>query len=187
MTLRHLNRTASLGLFAAALAFAGCDTGEPDPINPEELITEVTLTLTNQADASDEVTITASDPDGDGAGLTFSPDHLHLTPGATYSGTITLLDTVNDEDITEEVEEEAEEHLFRYTLTPSGSGTVMITDEDANGFDVGLAFELTVDADASGDGELNVVLYHFDEEPKTGNDATSDEIDVDIDFPVMFE
>ncbi|MDX1420240.1 MAG: hypothetical protein R3181_09760 [Rubricoccaceae bacterium] len=180
-------RNTTFAFLAVALAFAGCDTNEPDPIGPgeEELVTEVTLTLVNTADASDTVTITASDPDGDGAGITFSPSRAALQAGATYDGSIELRDTINDEDITEEVEEEAEEHLFRYTLAPSGSVTV--TDEDANGFDVGLQFQVAVDAAAAGDGTLNVVLYHFDEEPKTGNDATSDEIDVDIDFPVMFE
>ena len=186
---------------AAALALlvslAACDSGEPDPGGggEEELITQVSLTLTNTADASDAVTITANDPDGDGAGLTFSPTSVTLRPGATYTGSIELRDTINDEDVTEEIEEEAEEHLFRYTFQPSSAGSVTITDtesdyssvnENGGDFSVGLAFRAAVATGASGSGTLTAVLYHFDEGPKTSSTATSDEIDVDIAFPVSF-
>ena len=190
-------RTTAFAFLAVALAFVGCDTNEPDPINPEELITQVTLTFTNAADAADTITITASDPDGDGAGLTFSPVSASLRQGASYNATIELRDTINDTDITEEIEEESEEHLFRYALSPSSAGTVTITDsesdyttEDENGAGdllVGLAFDVAVDAGASGNGTLNTTLFHFDDAPKTSSTATSDEIDVDIDFPVTFE
>lgn len=189
-------RTTAFAFLAVALAFVGCDTNEPDPINPEELITQVTITFTNAADGSDTVTIVASDSDGDGAGITFSPMSASLRQGATYNATIELRDTINNEDITEEIEEESEEHLFRYTLSPSTAGAVTITDsesdyttEDENGAGdllVGLAFNVAVDAAASGTGTLNATLFHFDDAPKTSSTATSDEIDVDIDFPVTF-
>ena len=175
-----------------SLSLTACDSGEPDDdgAGEEELITQVTLTLTPTGGGS-AVTISASDPDGDGAGITFSPATLALTPGTTYDGTIELRDTINGEDITEEVEGEAEEHLFRYTLAPASAGTVTITDaesdytsEDENGgdFAVGLTFRVQTEAGASGTGTMNAVLYHFDEGPT----ATSDEIDVDIAFPVSF-
>lgn len=179
-----------------SLSLTACDSGEPDDdgAGEEELITQVTLTLTPTGGGS-AVTISASDPDGDGAGITFSPATLALTPGTTYDGTIELRDTINGEDITEEVEGEAEEHLFRYTLAPASAGTVTITDaesdytsEDENGgdFAVGLTFRVQTEAGASGTGTMNAVLYHFDEGPKTSSTATSDEIDVDIAFPVSF-
>ena len=186
---------AALALLGS-LSLTACDSGEPDDdgAGEEELITQVTLTLTPQGGGS-PLTISASDPDGDGAGLTFSPSTLALAPGTTYDGTIRLRDTVNDEDITEEIEEESEEHLFRYTLTPASAGTVAITDaesdytsDDENGgdFAVGLTFRVTTAAGASGTGTMNAVLYHFDEGPKTSSTATSDEIDVDVAFPVTF-
>ena len=186
---------------AAALALlaslSACDSGEPGDggAGEEELITQVQVTLTNTADASDSVTITASDPDGDGAGITFSPARVALRPGATYDGAIELRDTVNNEDITEEVAEEAEEHLFRYTFQPTSAGTITITDNEddytadrANGgnYSVGLAFRAAVAAGASGTGTMTAVLYHFDDAPKTSSTATSDEIDLDIAFPVSF-
>jgi len=182
----------------ASLTLTACDSGEPDDGGggEEELITQVSITLTNTADASDSVKITASDPDADGAGITFSPSSVALRPGATYNGTIELLDTINDEVISEEIEEEAEFHRFQYTFQPTSAGTVTATDtesdyttEDENGGDyaVGLAFRVAVASGASGSGTLNAVLYHFDSAPKTSSTATSDEADIDIAFPVTFQ
>ena len=31
---------------------------------------------------------------------------------------------------------------------------------------------------------MNAILYHFDDAPKTSSTATSDEIDVEVPFPV---
>ena len=188
--------TAALALLGS-LSLTACDSGEPeDGAGEEELITEVTLTLTNADDASDSVTITASDDDGDGDDVTFSPASVALRPGATYEGSIRLRDTVNDEDITAEIEDEAEEHLFRYVFQPASAGTASPTDtesdytsDDENGgdFAVGLDFQAVVDEDASGSGALNAILYHFDEGPKTSSTDTSDETDIDLAFPVTFE
>lgn len=187
---------AALALLGS-LSLTACDSGEPDgSAGEEELITQVTLTLVNTADASDTVTIAASDPDGDGAGLTFAPASVALRPGASYDGTIELRDTINDEDITAEVQDEAEEHLFRYAFQPASAGTVGLIDLESryvstndNGGDyaVGLVFRAEVATGASGSGTLTAVLYHFDDAPKTSSTATSDEIDVDVAFPVTFE
>ena len=189
---------AALALVGAVpLTLTACSSGEPDDpgAGDEELITRVEVTLTNTSDAQDAVTIVASDPDGDGEGVTYSPASISLRPGATYSGTIELRDTVNDEDITAEIEDEAEEHLFAFSLDPASAGSITLTDtesdytteDDNNGdFAVGLAFQIAVSANASSDGFLNARLYHFDDAPKTRNTATSDEIDVDVAFPVAF-
>ncbi len=192
-----LTRGALALTLLASLTLTACDSGEPDDDGggEEELITQVSITLTNTADASDSVTITASDPDADGAGLTFSPSSVALRPGATYNGTIELRDTINDEVISEEIEEEAEFHRFQYSFQPTSAGTITATDtesdytsENANGGDyaVGLAFQAVVASSASGSGTVNAVLYHFDSEPKTSSTATSDETDIDIAFPVTF-
>ena len=187
--------TRGAAALALLIALPACSSGEPDDdgAGDEELITEVTLTLQNTV-SREVITITASDPDGDGAGLTFSPSSVTLDAG-TYEGSIELRDTINDVDITDEIEDEAEEHLFRYSFQPSSAGTVTLTDaesdyssENENGgdFAVGLQFRAVVNAGASGDGTINALLYHFDEAPKTSSTATSDEIDVDIAFPVSF-
>ena len=187
-------RPGALAL-VAALSLTACDSGQPDDdgAGEEELITQVTLSL-SPSDGGAAQTIQANF-DADGNNPTFSPSTLTLRPGVSYDGSIQLRDTFNDEDITEEIEEEAEEHLFRYTLSPSSAGTVRITDtesdyssENENGgdFAVGLAFEVDVAPNASGTGMMEALLYHFDDAPKTSSTATSDEIDVEVEFPVAF-
>ena len=194
----RLSSLAAIALVGAVpLTLTACSSGEPDGpgAGDEELITRVEITLTNADDAQDAVTIVASDPDGDGEGVTFSPAFISLRPGATYDGTIELRDTINDEDITGEVAGEAEEHRFSYAFDPASAGSIELTDResdyasvDDNGGDyaVGLTFRAAVAGSASGDGALNARLYHFDDTPKTSNTATSDELDVDIEFPVTF-
>ena len=174
-----------LVLTLLALTFTACDSTEPedDGAGEEELITRVVLTLTG---GGETIVAEASDPDGDGTN--FQIDDITLTAGTTYTGSIELFDDINDEDITEEVEEEAGEHQFFYT--PQGGiatrVTVNVTDTDGNGLPVGLDFTVVVSSGGAASGSLNVVLSHFDEEPKTGTDR-SDETDVDVTFPVTIQ
>ena len=190
MTRLFRTTAGALALGFATLA-AGCDSGEPVTPQPQELITRVTVTLTNAANVSDVVTLTATDADGDGTGIVYAASGP-LRRGATYTGAITLEDTINDVDITEEVADEADEHLFQYFFMPSAAGAVNITDRESDyvtgGRDlhVGLAFDVAVAPTAPAEGMFHARLYHFDEAPKTSNTATSDEIDVDVAFDVAF-
>ena len=177
---------------AAMVAFAACDT-PPIDTDPQELITEVIISLIPEGGGT-VLNIIANDADGDGTGLEFAPARLAI-PAGRYTGRIQLRDNINSVNVTEEIEELAEEHLFRYTLTPFGAGSITITDSesdyaptDDNGgdFDVGLTFDVTIEDTASGNGAINVTLFHFDEGPKASNTATSDELDIDVDFPVSF-
>lgn len=190
-----LKTTAVLALLlASSLSLTACDADPVTEPNDAELITEVTLRLTNSANPTDVLTIVASDPDGDGAGITFLPTSVALRPGVTYNGTIRLRNTIDNVDIGAEIEEEAEEHLFAYAFSPTTFGAVTLSDRESeyvtvntNGGDyaVGLRFAAVMRDGISGSGTLNARLYHFDSTPKTGNNATSDEIDIDIDFPVV--
>ena len=176
---------ASLSLVILCLFVIGCDSGEPsDGPGEEELITRVTLTLTESG--GDMVTVVADDPDGDG--LDIAIDTLVLITGILYTGTIQFEDGINNVDITDEVAEEDEEHQVFFTF---GDGleslvTLVVTDEDGNGLPVGLEFAAQVTARVATSGTLNVVLSHFDTTPKDGV-TQSDESDVDIVFPVRIE
>ena len=70
------------------------------------------------------------------------------------------------EDITEEVEEEDEEHQFIFVASGAISG-VTYSDQDGDGNPVGLSFELST-GDA-GSGSLQITLRH---EPTKPNDGT---------------
>ena len=177
--------TFALSLALLTVVFAACDSNEPDDEGPgeEELITRVVLRLTG---GGQTVTATANDPDGDGTN--FQIDTINLAAGTTYTGTVELADDINDEDITEEIREEDDEHQFFYTVGGGASGrvTVTITDQDDNGLPVGLNFTVAVSAGGAVSGTLRVVLSHFDEEQKNGMDQ-NDETDVDITFPVKIQ
>ena len=190
----------NLGLLLLAtmlvLPFTACDD-DPSSVDEgpgeEELITLIRLTLTEldaQGNATTNTTsVSWEDADGEG-GNAPTIGTLSLAAGTSYSGTIELLDTTQNppEDITEEVEEEAEEHQFFYELSGSGAArvTVTITDEDANNLPVGLEYLVEVSAGGSDTASLNVVLSHYDEGPKNGTDR-SDESDIDIDIPVNIQ
>ncbi len=167
------------------LAFMACDSTEPDEEGPgeEELITRIAITLFANGQTQ---TAVASDPDGDGSG--FEIDTITLTAGTTYTCTVELTDTINGEDITEEVAEESDEHQFFYTVSGAASNrvTVTVTDQDDNGLPLGLEFDLAVSGGGAATGSLRVVLSHFDEEPKNGTDQ-SDETDVDVSFPITIQ
>ena len=191
---RFLTRRAAATALGLALTVSACDSNEPDDGGGEqEFITGVTVTMTNAAVASDVVTLTATIADG--GGIVFSPARAMLRAGATYNATIRLVDAVNNTVVSEEVAEEAEDHLFRYTFTPAAAGTVTVTDRESQygtnavGTDlpVGLAFRVTTAAGATGNAAFNATLFHFEDPAgKSSATATSDERDIDIDFPVAF-
>lgn len=180
---KKYNRFGLPILVLLLVAFAGCDSEEPDEgPGEEELITRVTLNL-SPAGGGTDVVAEANDPDGDGTD--FQIGTLTLTANTTYTGSITIYDDINDEDITEEVEAEADEHQFFYI--PGGGAasrvTVDITDEDSNALPVGLEFTVAVSAGDAATGTLQVILGHYDEAPKDGV-TQSDESDIDLQFPV---
>ena len=185
-------------LLPALLLLPACDSDDPSDgpeAGDQELITRVEITLTNTADASDVVTLTADDENGDGVGIEYGPREA-LSAGTMYSGTIRLLDVPNGENVTEEIQGDADAHLFAYSSSLPDV-TITLTDsesdysDDEQGFEdyaVGLTFDVTVEAGASGDGTLSVILYHFEEgDEKESSIDTSDDTDVELAFPISVE
>ncbi|MEM8483973.1 MAG: type 1 periplasmic binding fold superfamily protein [Bacteroidota bacterium] len=167
-----------------ALVAVGCDSDDPDDDGPgeEELITTVTLTLSPQGGGTDVIAIWR-DPNGDGSNV--SIDDIDLVAGTTYTGSIELRDDLNGEDITEEIEEEDDEHQFWYSASGAGAGRLAVTinDTDGNGLPLGLDYTVAVSAGDATTASMNVVLSHYDDAPKDGV-TQSDESDIDITFTV---
>lgn len=179
-------------LAAVALAFAGCSKDE-DPMpcevpNEEEIITTVELTFTESDGTT--VTWTFEDLDGDGGDdptITSSP----LQANTEYNVTVSLMNESESpaEDITEEVEEEAEEHQG-FIVIDGVANTLMYNDDDANGNPLGLDFTLTT-ADAAS-GTLTYILRHEPDKFATGvagGDPTNagGETDVEVEFVFTVE
>jgi hypothetical protein len=189
-------RTLGGSLAALALALAACDddpTENGGGPGEQEVITEVGLTLTPQAGgAAQNATIT--DPDGIGPQ---SPEPqvgaLVLAPGASYDGSVSFTDATKTppEDITAEVEEEAEAHRVFYTVGGDNAATVTVTDLDVDANDAPLGLTFTVNAAAGAasgsDGTIEVRLSHYDDTPKGDGSEPSDETDVLVTFEFSIE
>ena len=168
-------------LFLAAGLLSSCDKNddEQEPENESELITTVMLTM-QEVGTTNTVTATFRDPDGEGGNPPVKFDEIVLKPNAVYNTTIILMDESKTppDNVTEEVEEESDDHQFFYTPTAGLNVTVAYQDKDANSLPIGL--ETTVTTGAASAGKLKVTLKH---QPgiKNNNIATG-ETDVEIDF-----
>ncbi|OJJ17918.1 hypothetical protein BKI52_29095 [marine bacterium AO1-C] len=172
-----------LSLLCVAVLLAGCNKADdPAPANEEELITDVTVTFTNQANTSDQVTLTFSDPDGaDGPQSGTTNISGNLTASATYTVTITFENKSETpaEDITAEVKEEGAEHQIFFSTTGNLSFQ-SYGDQDASGNPIGLTS--TFGTGVAGTASLKVTLKH---QPgiKTASTTVNDgETDVEVDF-----
>lgn len=153
-------------VFATLLLLSGCNNEDEDPIieNEEELITTVVLTFSN-----DDGVFTAEwkDEDGDGA---MGPvvDDITLEAGKSYNVAVELLNEsiAPAESITEEVEEEADEHQFFFVVSNGLDLAVAYDDEDADGNPVGLTNTFT--AGETGVGTLTVILRHEADKTASG-------------------
>lgn len=152
-------------LMAGLVLLSACNDDDPVLENQEELITTVRLTFT-PAGGGAPVTATWQDLDGDGGNPpTVGP--VTLAGNTTYTLAVALSDdsrtpSVN---ITEEVEEEAEEHQLFFRTTITGM-TIAYNDKDADNRPLGLVN--TVTTPTAGSGTLTVILRHEPNKTATG-------------------
>jgi hypothetical protein len=179
---------AGAGLAAAAITLAACGDSSTAPGGEQELISRVTITLTPSSGAP--IVSYIDDPDGNGPQAPSAQvGAIALTPGATYTGTVTFENRLANppEDITEEVEEEDDEHRVYYTVFGgiTGAGLVITPqDTDSQGRPLGLRFTATVNQTVGGQsGSIQVVLCHYDDAPKVASSTTCQgDTDIDVRF-----
>jgi hypothetical protein len=185
MNTRHL---LSLGI-ALCLAFTACKKDEPeDPIipNEEELITTLTYTLEPNGGGTN-VVLNFQDLDGDGGDAPIISVSGPLTSGETYTGQLALLDESSTPigDITEEVEEEAEDHQF-FFFANGVDVTISYADTDANGNPIGLATQLVTGAVST--GTLQITLRHEPDKTASGvSDGLISNAGGETDIEVIFD
>lgn len=165
-----------------AFGFVSCDNDDdnPAPIDEEEVITTMNVTLSA---AGGSITLQSQDLDGDGPNAPVISVSGNLEANTTYSGSIELLNETETpaEDITKEVEEEDEEHQFFFNATGAIT-SVDYDDVDGDGNPVGLNFTLTT-GDA-GNGSIQITLRH---EPKKPNDETLADAGGETDIAQTFD
>jgi len=194
----NISKFFRFSIFALmALTFVACeddddDDDTPSAVNDEELITDLTLTFTNTADQSVS-TFTFSDPDGPGA-MTPVIDDIVLSDSTVYEVNIEVLDASNPndvEDITEEIEEEDEEHQFFFIPGSAAESALTIvydpTELDEDGNPVGLRSTWATLGATSAGTTVRVVLRHELDKGATGvSDGdianAGGETDIDVTF-----
>jgi hypothetical protein len=184
MTFKHI----LAGLIGLAVISTSCKKDD-DPVipNEEELITTLNYTLIAQNQA-DTVVLRFQDLDGEGGNDPIIIGGT-LMANTVYNGSIELLNEQENpaEDITEEVETEAEEHQFFFQVTNGLDAVVTYADTDANGNPLGLAS--VINSNAVSNGKLTVILRHQPDKNAAGvanGDITNagGETDIEVTFDV---
>jgi hypothetical protein len=173
-------------LLASTLIFASCsdDDDTPEPVNEEEVITTLTVTLDS---GSDTVVMQYQDLDGDGPDAATVTVSGSLSANTTYDGSIILLNETESpaENITEEIEEEDLDHQFFYTVGSGLDVAAEYGDADSEGNPLGLSFILNTGVASS--GGLTFTLRHEPNKPNTGLENAGGETDIEVTFDVTVE
>jgi hypothetical protein len=168
--LKLITRIAPLFLVLTA-ACNDVVTDDPTP-NEEEVITTVVLTFSPDAGGAD-LAFRWADPEDDGSPVI---DDVVLPNGA-YTLSVGFLNELEEpaEEITEEIEDESDEHQIFVTgsgiegpATGTNAAAVLThayADTDANGLPIGL--DNTITGIAAGTGELTISLRHLPAEDGT--------------------
>lgn len=183
-----IQNIALLITFSILLNACSSDDDIPMLINEEEVITTVIATFTN---VNQTITLTSFDEDGDGPlqpEITVSGNFL---AGETYTGNLRFVNQsiVPNEEITEEILEEGDEHQIFYHQ--NGLGTFTYSDQDVNGNPIGLSFSFTANPTPVS-GNLTISLIHepdktaegvADGNPQNAGGST----DAEVVFPIVIE
>lgn len=190
-------------LFALlAFGFASCDSEDPTPENDGEVITEVILNFQEIDGSGNPVgaafSFTASDPEGIEVGATPTIETVSLTRGKIYRMEIDVLNTIENESITEEILEEADEHQFYFlgTAFEGSPAPIAVEYDDEGGIALGVRSILTMSASPGrNNAQMRIVLRHDlnKDFPGANNpvftnfEQAGGESDLDITFPLIIE
>lgn len=186
------------------ILFSGCGD-DPEPENVPELITKITLKF-SPVGGGDLITITATDPDGEGVQDITVDGPINLVKNKQYTLAIELINGLYQQgedgyDVSKEVEEEGDEHQFFFSFSegvfssPNGTGnikdnassavgTINYLDEDANGRPIGLNTSWTTASVGTTGKSFRVILKHQPDLKSTTSTSLDGESDLDITFVV---
>lgn len=165
-----MKQIKTIALAFTALFIASCSNDDSNalPVNEEEVITTVRATFVPES-GGDNVVLTSRDLDGDGPNPPVVTVSGPFAAGKTYNGSVSFLNELTNpaQDITEEIEEEGEEHQIFYIATGGNFGTFTYTDTDVNGKPVGLNLTYQTTSTAA-TGQLKIVLVHMPDKNAQG-------------------
>ncbi len=178
-----MNKSHVLFLLFALVFFGACKKDEeeletPPEVNEEELITTLLLEL---SDGTDTFNASFRDLDGPGGDDPVIVSDLELNENTQYTATIQVLNEADGEfeDITLEVEEEGDEHLFCFGF--EGISDIDVAYADSDGI-YGIGIESNWSTATSGSGNVTITLKH---QPGV-KDGTCDpgDTDIEVSFPI---
>lgn len=170
------------------LVFTGCsnDDDAPAPVNEEEVITTLSVTLVPTA-GGNTITLTSRDLDGDGPDAPVVTVSGNLAANATYTGAVAVLNETETpaENITLEVVEEDLEHQFFFVAGGNLDITTNGFNLDSDGNILGTTFNVTTGAAST--GTYTVTLIHEPMKPNTGVADAGGETDIEVTFDVTIQ
>lgn len=187
------NQIIKTGIIALvlSLSFSACKK-DPAPVPDEqELITTVKIHLTEETSSFMQTFEYKVENGFGGTAGSISIDTIKLKPNTKYSGAITVLNEKASpvENITTEILEKDDEHLFLFASTPdSGKGSLMVSDgsKDKNGKPFNQTFTLT--SGGAGTGKFDIQLMHQPTDKNGTTPATSGgETDLAASYPVVLQ
>lgn len=182
-------------------SFSSCVSDDPEQEKEQELITDITLIFTEVNASGQEfgqpVSFKASNPEGLELGNNPTIETVNLTIGKRYLLKLEVKNSIENEDITEEILEEADEHQF-YFLGTAFVGTPVLTytydDQDQNGNPIGVrGFVQVSENPAINNAQIRIVLRHDLNKSFQGANnpnwenfvQAGGESDLDISFPLV--
>lgn len=178
------NLKAYAVIIVLAISFASCSSDDdttPEIINEEELITTLIATFTDPA-TNEVITLQSQDLDGDNGDEPTLTVSGNFNGNTTYEGTVQFLNELEDEDITEEVEEESDEHQVFFTFSSDLDASITHTNFDGNNNPLGTTADLV--AGEASTGTLTITLRH---QPIKPNDGTLVSAGGDTDIQAIFD
>lgn len=200
----YFKKFSLYSLLAVGVFITGCDDDDdpPPPENEVEVITDVTLIFTNDADATDVVMASAQDPDGAGVQELAILDAITLDVNTSYTLTFAVLNNLETpgEDIGEEIAEEDDEHQLFFSFSndaftnPTGDGNIdsssdplVYNDADGNGNPLGLSTSWTTSSDPLSGGTFTARLQHQPEIKTSTTGADDGDTDFELTFVLNIE
>ena len=154
-----------LPMLILALVFTGCsddDDPTPEPVNEQEVITLVTVEMTNQENG-ETVTFSWGDPEYGLSGYDGPSSIAPVPHSCVINAYNTTLDPSDEEyTVTTEILEEDLDHQFFFSSAPSDLVFDFVyQDNDSEGNPIGQVFDILPSADQAGNsGTMTVLLIH---------------------------
>lgn len=168
-TMKTIRNFSMLAIALMVVFTVGCkkDDDTPQPStgggggghsHEEEVITTMIITFVDTAGVQPTVMVAFRDPDGDGGNAPTQHDTIRLVANTYYNASIQLLNEAENpaEDITLEIQNEDDEHLFCYT--PANTNVSVVRTDTDGTYEVGITSFWSTGMAAT--GETTVTLKH---------------------------